>query len=114
MPSGRSRRVTRSADFIARAKNVFPPGGSAGGRPSFELFEQRILVPLERLASDDFEAWSGATADDPIRFFVTGAAGPFAPMVVFAALVGDSSTVELLDLEVDTGYWDLLGSDPEY
>jgi hypothetical protein len=108
----RPRQVVRGERFLVRAKSYFPPGRSVDGRPSFEQFEKLILANIERLASDNFEAWSGATEADPIRFFVAGATGPFPPMTIYAALVGDQRTVELIDIDVDTGYWDLLTSDP--
>jgi hypothetical protein len=109
----RPRRVVRAEGFVVRAQHYFPPGGSSdGGRPSFELFEERILSKLEYLAAHDFERWSGATDSDPIRFYVVGAAGPFPPMTIYAALVGDERTVEFIDIDVDTDYWDLIAGDP--
>jgi hypothetical protein len=50
------RRVRRSADFLEQAQELFPKGGSAEGRPSFELFEDGPLRGAEMAFSLNFEA----------------------------------------------------------
>jgi hypothetical protein len=43
----RRRQVRRSADFVVEAERLFPRGGSAEGRPSFEVFEAGPLRGAE-------------------------------------------------------------------
>lgn len=51
----RRRRVRRTTHFLDEAQGLFPLGGSPDGRPSFELFADRILRAVEELFARDFE-----------------------------------------------------------
>jgi hypothetical protein len=109
----RSRReVRRSAQFLAHARQLYPPGGSPDGRPPFELFEERILRAAELQFALDFEDLPVAIEEVPaIRHVMTHAVPYFPALVIYAILLSDDA-VEILDLDVDETYWDLIGDDP--
>jgi hypothetical protein len=104
------RYVRRSDQFLEIARNLFPPGGSLDGRPSFELFEQG---PLE--AMEDLCAWAFEEMSEPypgIRSWITIGVPIFPPMVFYAVL-DTSDVVDLIDLVLDTDYeWESAG-DPQ-
>jgi hypothetical protein len=101
-------RVERSEFFLRHALAEFPRGGAIDGRPSFELFEEFLLIKVERVLSEHFEAQMEAVAG--VRFVMTHGV-PFVPAcVIYAARVGDH--VELLDIIVDWDYWETIGDDP--
>lgn len=47
-----------------------------------------------------------------IRFVMTHAVPLFPALIVYAILLTDN-TVELVDLEVDEDYWDVIADDPD-
>lgn len=103
------REVRRSNLFLEHAHELFPPGGSAEGSPSFELFESGPLRGVEEL-------FSRALADQPeaaagIHFALLAPVPAFPAMVIYACL-GTDGVVELLDIEIDHDYYDLIGDDP--
>jgi hypothetical protein len=107
------RPVRHSAQFLAKARSLFPPGGSADGRASFELFERLILRSVEFQLSRQFDDLPIALPEVPaIRHVMTHAVPYFPALVIFAVLLTDG-TVETLDLDVDEDYWDLIGDDPD-
>ena len=106
------RSVSYSDGFVAQARALFPPIPTEG-RPTFAEFETRILRPVSRLALADFDSWGLATDSGPVRVFLTAPAGPFHPLVLYAALVGDPKHVEFLSVEYDEDYPDLLSLDPD-
>lgn len=103
------RPVIRSELFLQHASELFPLGGSVGGRPSFEMFEAGPLRGVEELFGRAFDDQPEAVPG--IRFAMTAAVPRFAPMVFFAAL-GTDGAVEILDVTHDEDYWDLLDDDP--
>jgi hypothetical protein len=108
-----ARRVRRSTDFLAKARSLFPPGGSTEGRASFELFEQLILRAAELQFSRQFDDLPVAIAEVPgIRHVMTHAV-PFFPALILYGILLEDGAVEIVDIEVDEDYWDLLGGDPE-
>lgn len=108
-----AREVRHSAQFLAKARFLFPPGGTAAGRAPFELFERLVLRGVELQLSLQFDDLPVALADvEAIRHVMTHAVPMFPPLVVYAVLLSDG-TIETLDLDVDEDYWDLIGDDPE-
>jgi hypothetical protein len=106
-----AREVRHSAVFLAKARSLFPPGGTAAGRASFELFERLVLRAVELQLSRQFDDLPVALPGvEAIRHVMTHAVPMFPPLVVYAMLLTDG-TVETLDLEVDEEYWDLIGDD---
>lgn len=101
----RRRTVRHGARFLAEARRLFPPGGSAEGRPSFDLFAATVLKAAELAFSSDFEGQLAETPGSPIRLVLT-AQTPFfeAPLVFFALLVA-ADVVEIVDLIVDEDAW---------
>jgi hypothetical protein len=104
------REIRHSPDFLAAAREHFPVGGSAVGKPSFELFSRGPLEAASELFSRSFEELfeivPGIRALDTIHT-------PFFPPITFyAALVDDY--VEILSMSIDDTYWDLLDGDPEF
>jgi len=107
------RPVQHSAEFLAKARTLFPPGGSAEGRASFELFERLILRAAELQFSRQFDDLPLALGEVPaIRFVMTHAVPYFPALVIYGILLSDG-IVETIDLEVDEEYWDLIGNDPD-
>ena len=105
----RRRRVRRTTHFLDEAQGLFPLGGSPDGRPSFELFADRILRAVEELFARDFEGQPEAFAG--IRFAMTHAVPVFPALVIYAVLA-DDDTVELLSITIDDDYFDLIDDDP--
>ena len=92
---------------------MYPPGGSPDGRPSFELFERLILRGVELQFSLQFDDLPVALQEVPsIRHVMTHAVPYFPALVIYGILLTDGA-VELLDLEVDEDYWDLIANDPD-
>ncbi len=107
------RRTVRSAAFVAKAKALFPPGGSVAGRASYELFEDLVLRGVEQQLARQFDDLPVAVSEVPsIRFVMTHAVPFFPALVVYAILLSDD-TVELIDLDVDEDYWDVVAGDPD-
>ena len=104
--------VRRSDDFVAKAREVFPPGGDAEGRPSFELFEERPLRAVQEKLSIDFEGCPESEPGSPIRVVAT-AHVPFFPAMIFYAIAVTDGTVEIIDFTVDDEYFDLINRDPD-
>ena len=98
------RRVEVSAEVRARAVQEFPPGGSADGRPSYQLFCERALDPVVEAWARDFEASPEAQPGIPVRVALTFPAPFFPPMAFYGILVSDH--VEIIDYTVDEEYWD--------
>ena len=90
------REVRHSPAFLATAKERFPVGGSAEGRPSYELFERGPLEAASELFSrsfdDLFEIVPGIRAIDTLEGQLDEAVAPL------------SVTLQLDDdLDVDRG-----------
>ena len=109
------RRVFRSPAFLDKAQSLFPHGGSADGRASFELFERLILKAAEEQLARAFDDLPVAVAELPsIRYVMTHAVPFFPALVIYAMVVADPHSgeyVELVGLDVDDDYWD-LATDP--
>ncbi len=106
------RHLRRSAQFVAQAKALFPPGGAAEGRPSFETFEQGPLRAAETAFATAFERQCQHIDGMPsIRYVLVTPTAFFGPLVISAVLLRDDS-VELVSVVADDDYWDLLGDDP--
>jgi len=104
------REVRHSPAFLATAKERFPVGGSAEGRPSYELFERGPLEAASELFSrsfdDLFEIVPGIRAIDTLHT-------PFFPPITFYAVLVDDY-IEIVSLSIDDTYWELLDGDPEF
>lgn len=105
------RRVTRSDHFVAKAREHFPEGGDAAGRPSFELFEQRPLRAVEEKLALDFGGCPPSEPGSPIRIVATAHVPSFPAMVFYAMALTDDS-VEILDFTIDDEYFKLVEDDP--
>ena len=107
------RLVRHSADFLSKARSLFPPEGSTTGRAPFDLFERLVLRAAELQFSRQFDDLPIAVPEVPaIRHVMTHAVPFFPALVIYAVLLTDG-TVEIIDLEVDEDYWDLTTDDPE-
>lgn len=107
------RQVQRSDSFVAKAKGLFPPGGNPEGRASFELFERLVLRGVEEQFARQFDRLPVAVPEVPaIRHVMTHAVPYFPALIVYAVLL-EREVVELVDLEVDEDYFDLIGDDPD-
>lgn len=93
--------MTRSATFLQLARELYPPGGSAAGQPSFDLFETGPLAAFEELASRAFEELAEPAAG--IRCWTTISVPLFPPMTFFCLLTTDD-VVEVIDVAVDEDY----------
>jgi hypothetical protein len=95
---------------LETAKGHFPVGGSAEGKPSFELFMRGPLDAASELFSRSFEELyeivPGIRALDTLHT-------PFFPPITFYAALVDGY-IEILSLTVDDSYWELLDGDPEF
>jgi hypothetical protein len=89
---------------MEHARDEFPPGGSADGRPSFERFADGPLAAATAFFRRRFD--EAPEIAPGIRVWVTIGVPVFRPMAFYAALVGDA--IELLDFtfEDDERYWD--------
>ncbi len=106
------RPVRRSAAFLEQAYALFPPEGSAEGRPPFEMFEKGPLRGAEAAFSINFEAQRQHMQDvGGIRYVTIPPTSVFGPLVISACLMQDGA-VELVSVIDDEGYWDLVGNDP--
>ncbi len=108
----RGRPVRPSAEFLAKAQALFPPGGSTDGRASFELFERLILRAAELQFSRQFDDLPVPLPEvGAIRHVMTHAVPLFPALILYGILLDDGA-VEILDVEVDDDYWDLIADDP--
>ena len=83
------------------------------GQAPYELFEDLVLRGVEQQLARQFDDLPVAVPEVPsIRFVMTHAVPFFPALVVYAILVAED-TVELVHLEVDEDYWDLLAGDPD-
>lgn len=106
-----TRRETRhSPEFLATAKEHFPDGGSADGKPSFEFFARGPLEAASELFSRSFEDLYEIVPG--IRALDTLHTPFFPPITFYAALV--NGYIEIISLSVDDSYWELLDGDPEF
>jgi hypothetical protein len=104
--------VRRSPEFVRQAHAVFPPGGSALGEPSFELFERGPLRGAETAFALNFDAQREAVPGvSGLRLVVVPPTAVFGPLVIWACLTTDD-VVELLSLTHDPDYWDDVSGDP--
>ena len=107
-PSPNREWVTASEGLLSEARRRFPPGGSADGTPSFELFESGPLEATIGYFEHEYENAPEAVAGI-IKFYVT--IGTFFPaMVFYAARVEDH--IEIIAFTVDDDYWEQIGGDP--
>ena len=107
------REVRHSDQFLAKARTLFPPGGSVDGRASYELFERLVLRAVDLQFSRQFDDLPIALPDVPaIRHVMTHAVPFFPALVVYAILLSDGA-IEVVDIDVDEEYWDLISDDPE-
>lgn len=107
-----TRPVQRSAAFVERVHEHFPPGGDSAGRPSFELFVERILLIAERRMATGFDELPETIAGTAIRFVMTHSLPFFPPLVIYGMLVIDSldEHVELIDITIDDDYFEELNN----
>lgn len=106
------RPVRRSQAFIEQARRLFPPGGSASGRPPFQLFEQGPLRGAETAFSLSFEAQlEPVEGVGSVRSVVVPPTTVFGPLVIFGILTTDG-IVEIVSVVEDEGYWEVIGDDP--
>src|SRR5262245_12330384 len=106
------RAVVVSDAAIAKAKGLYPPGGSADGRPAFALFEDTILLAAKTAFALGFDGLPLAVEDvAAIRFVVTHGL-PFFPATVFYGILLDTEVVEIVDFEPDEDYFAMLEADP--
>jgi hypothetical protein len=107
------RKVHLSERFLVHARECFPPGGSADGRPSFEQFRdgplQAANLAFERDFDDQLIVFNEGIA---VRAVATTDAHLF-PALVFFAILDTEDVVEIVDFDLDEDYWDLVGDDPE-
>lgn len=110
-----TRRIRRGTAFLRAAHASFPPGGSAEGHPSFELFEERVLHVVEQRMSTTFEDLPEAVEGTGIRFVMTHALPYFPALVIFGMLLVDDGEelIELVDVVIDDDYFDTIESDPD-
>ena len=107
------RKVVRSAAFLDGARRLFPPGGSASGRASFERFEELVLRGVELQFGHQFDDLPVAVPGvESIRHVMTQPVPLFPPLVVYGLLLTDGS-IQLIHLEVDDDYWDLIAEDSD-
>lgn len=106
------RPVRWSPDALERAQEYFPIAGAADGRPSWELFERTLLRAAEEAFGRDFEGLATEEPGYPVRYLIMAATPLFpSPVLFFGMLVDDA--VEVVDIDVDEGYTDLVGDDPD-
>jgi hypothetical protein len=98
------RRLTRrSAAFLDQARELFPPGGSSAGRPSFEVFERGPLRGAEIAFALNFEAQRQPVESvGSIRYVMIPPTPSFGPIVISACLMADGA-VELASVIEDDG-----------
>ena len=103
-----SRRVVVSAEFVDKAKSLYPPGGSSEGRPSYEMFCSHAL-PVAKTAFS--RAWDKLPFDGiPALRYLVAAVPPFFGAIIFYCVdVGDH--VELVDVDEDPDYWGFVADD---
>lgn len=105
------RAVHHGLAFLARARQLFPPGGSPDGRPAFELFAGTVLRAAETAFASDFEGQLAETPGSPIRVVLTAATPFFPKPLAFYALLADKETVEIVDVVIDEDWLETLGDD---
>ncbi len=96
--------------LIQHAQQLFPPGGSAGAAPSYELFEAGPLAAARQFFARRFD--DAPEAAGGVKVWITIDLPLFPPMAFYAALVGDH--VELLDVTIEEpqDYWNVIEDDP--
>ena len=105
------RTVRHGRAFLDRARQLFPPGGSPDGRPSYELFVSTVLRAAETAFARDFEGQLAETPGSPIRVVLTAATPFFPKPLAFYALLADEETVEIVDVVIDEDWLETLGDD---
>lgn len=106
----RPRPVTINPAGAAKARKEFPPGGFAGGRSPYELFQERALGPVIDAWTRNFEASPAAEPGSPVRVALTFPAPAFPPMAFYGSVVGDG--VEILDFTFGEEHWETF-EDPD-
>jgi hypothetical protein len=104
------RAVRLSASFERLARELYPPGGSGEGAPSYELFAESVLAAAKLEFAIGWDLGDAALGDDR-RAVMTGSTPVFPPMVFYGRLLEDDS-IEIVGFDVDQGFWDLIGGDP--
>lgn len=102
---GHRRRVVLGAQFVERAQELFPPGGSPDGLPSYELFSETVLPAVRFAFEHDFAGQQADDPESPIRFVHTAKAPYFPVPLAFYALLADEDTVALIDVIVDEDWY---------
>lgn len=109
----RPREVRRSESFNQQARELYPPGGSSSGQASYEQFEDLVLKGVILMFSRQFDDLPIAVSGvESIRHVMTHAVPLFPALVVYGVLLADGA-VELVALDVDEDYWDLIADDPD-
>ncbi|MDQ6616033.1 MAG: hypothetical protein M3083_15165 [Actinomycetota bacterium] len=107
-----TRQIRRSGRFVAEAKAMFPAGGSAGGRPSFALFEDGPCRAASTAFSLNFEAQREAIEGvGAIRLVLTPPTPIFGPLIFYGVLLNDD-IIELASITGDPDYWQRIDEDP--
>ena len=110
--AGRRREVLLSDEFVERAQALFPPGGSAEGRPNWDLFQVTVLRAAVTAFANDFEGQHADEEGSPIRIVLTAATPFFPNPLAFYALLADDETVEIVDVIEDED-WLASWGDPD-
>jgi len=99
--------VQCSDHFIRHARKAYPPGGSSGGTPSFELFNETVVAAARLYFSRQFEAAPEAAAG--VKAWITIGLPFFPPVTFYAARV--AGEIQLLDFVADDSqrYWGVRG-----
>jgi hypothetical protein len=93
------RKVERSDSFIEEAMALFPPGGSTDGRPSYELFEETVLLAAETAFSLNFEGLQPVEPGSPVRYVLTAEALFFPRSLIFYGILSSFEMVEIVGIE---------------
>jgi hypothetical protein len=115
-----NRRVEVPGFLVEHAGEAFPPGGSAGGTPSYEQFEAGPLEAAKLYFSHRFD--ESPDLGGGIRAWVT-IDTPFFPPLAWYACLGTEGhgeeaegdlVVTLLDVTIEEpqDYWAQVGDDP--
>jgi hypothetical protein len=106
-------RVVRSGHFERQVAAEL----DIEGRPSVEQFEDQ-LVPIAELVFkafwDDPTLVPTADVESGIRIALISPPAPsmFPPSVFYARRL-DEGTIEMIGVDFDWGYWDVVGGDPQ-
>jgi len=106
---GERESVTVSDEVLREARGRFPVGGSAEGKPSYELFETGPLAAATAYFEREFDNALEEAAG--IRFHMT--VGTYFPAMAFYAARIGTTGIEIIDLVVDDQYEETIGRDPE-